>query len=50
MRYLSFTVDIEVPDGEPITAQLISEVHSTLDGIIDNEYPAWVNYVEVIGE
>lgn len=48
MRYLRFTVDIEVPDGEPITAQLISEVDATLDATI--EYPAWVNYVKVIDE
>lgn len=48
MRYLRFTVDVEVEDGEEITAQLISEVDSTLDAIIDNEYPAWVSYVRVI--
>lgn len=50
MRYLRFTVDVEIDDDELITAQLINEVSDTLDGIIDNEYPAWVNYVRVLNE
>lgn len=49
MKYLRFTVDVEVYD-EPITAQLVNEVSDTLDAIIDNEYPAWVNYVGVYDE
>lgn len=48
MKYLRFTVDVEIEDDEAVTAQLVNEVESTLDAIIDNEYPAWVNYVRVI--
>ncbi len=50
MKYLRFTVDVEIDDDEPVTAQLINEVEDTLTGIIDNDYSAWVDYVKTIEE
>lgn len=48
MKYLRFTVDVEVDEGESVTRNLVAEVETTLEAIIDNEYPAWVNYVRII--
>lgn len=48
MPYLRFTVDVEVEEKPSMNE--INEIESDLEGVIDNEFSAWVEYSHYIDE
>lgn len=50
MKYLRFTVDVEVDEGECVTTQLVNEVSDTLEAVIDDYYPAWIEYKGIVSD